>query len=84
MDRVAGRRLKHLRHHAVGVARKNIAQGRRLLLGRLQPADRKPRERPGEFDGDAGVGRQKALTDDATDGTFILGVTFTGRPVTAH
>ena len=33
----------------------------------VQPADRQPDKRPGEFDHDAGIGRQKALADDAAD-----------------
>src|SRR5215472_4125299 len=70
MNRVAGRRLEHLRQQAIRVAREDVAQARRLRFRRFQPTDRQPRERPAEFDRDTRVGRQIALADNAADRTL--------------
>src|SRR3984893_6035266 len=70
MDRIAGGRLEYLGQHAIGIAREHVVQRRRFCFRRLQSADMEPHERPAELDHDAGIGRQKPLADDATDGAL--------------
>jgi hypothetical protein len=70
MDRIAGCRLKHLRHEAVGVTREKIAKRDRLRLGDFEAADRQGGERPAELHHDAAVGGQVAGADDTADRPF--------------
>ena len=67
MRRVAGDRLEHLGHDAVGIAREEMPYRQRFELGGLEFLHADAQRRPFVQNDGSRIGRQTALADDAAD-----------------